>query len=147
MASQYCTVAEVQSEFSDTTFGSSTSVTSTEVTALIEEFSEYVNQRISNRYTTPITDAEALLVIKIIVKYLVVAKVLRILNSDQESGAEANERTKANIYDKKAEEMLKMVFDGSLVLSDTAKTSFGMPSSYNEDEEIDPIFERDTVQW
>jgi len=143
----YATNANIQSEFIQTTFSATSQVTDTEIDEFIVLFSGLVNQRVSSRYTVPITDADALEIVELIVRNFVKARVMRILNSDQDAGAGETERTQANVCDKMAKQMLDSIVDGSLQLGMQPSTLTDTPSSFNNDNAIEPIFERDKVQW
>ena len=145
--SEYATVAQIESEFQDTSFTSSTQITDTEVTDWIQKYSGLVNQKLASKYTVPITDADALEVVNLIVRDFVKARIMRILNSDIDAGAGETERTQANACEKKATMLLKAIKDGSISLGGLVPKPTANPSSFNNDNDIDPIFERDTVQW
>ena len=76
----YCTKEQVADEFNGVSFGATSNPTATTVDRWIEEADAVINSKVGLRYTTPISDANDLIVIRQISIMLVAARVRRRLN-------------------------------------------------------------------
>jgi phage gp36-like protein len=148
----YATVADITSEFKDIDFSASNAaVTTTEVEKFLTETDALINATVANRYTTPITGTISLLIVKKIEIDIVCCRVAKILNLKKEVPTPNNSIVQEMNYGaacKKSEKLLEDISSGGLELPD-APVSDSSPgiSSYNADNNILPIFERDTKQW
>lgn len=142
----YSVYGDVQSEFKDLDLSSTTKIKDTEVTQFIVESDAYIDGRLSKKYVTPITGTEALKIVKTISIKLTACRVWGIL---EVATKEKKDRGKAL-----CKEALDMI---DQILSDNAKeleltdavlntTDHGIVAS-NYENDIDPIFEKETDQW
>lgn len=145
MSSSYCTYTDVQSEFKDIAFTTTTKITSTEVSGFISEASAIIDGVIGKKYTTPITGTTSLLILKYICINLVANRIKTILmiKSPSEAGNQENEK----ISDTTLLEMLNNIANGNIILSDAVKLVQGGIRGYNYDNDIDAVFDKETTQW
>ncbi len=140
----YCTVADVEGWFSNTTFSTDTKITLAKVEQIITRKSAYIDDRIGSKYPTPITGTAALTRVKEICEYLVIADVEAVLKKGL---GRTGETTRPIDYNKKAEDMITLLETGESTLLDASETRTNEFANYNEDNDIEPLFERDTTQW
>lgn len=147
----YSAYTDVQSEFKNITFDSTSSVTSAEVTEFIAQEEAVINATISNRYEVPITGTAALSVMKSISINYVAYRVAKILNLRKDMPIPENFVSQAlnegNAF-KQAQKRLFMIRDGDIILNDAVavSTTQGV-KSYNAENSISQIWKRDTKQW
>jgi hypothetical protein len=141
----YCTNSDVVNEFKslNTTDGK---ITTTKIDTWIAQADAYINGRIGNVYTTPITGAESLLIIKEISIGLVAQRISRILDTKAIS-PKGDQYIPKDLIEK-AEKRLDMIVNRQMVLSDaTLKTTHGGVSSYTSDNTVDRTFDLTKNQW
>jgi phage gp36-like protein len=147
----YATAADISAEFKNITFDANSAVTDTEVTAFIAQEEAGINAVISNRYETPITGANSLLVMANISIAYVAFRVAKILNLKKDVPIPEkfipqilNEGAKY----KEAKQQLMDIQSGKIILSDAVdRSSTQGVKSYNAENSIAPLWERDTNQW
>lgn len=144
----YCTATHVQEEFKALDFSTvDGAMTTAKVERFIEEAGAVINSRLASRFTTPITGTEALIVMRVIAIGLVAERVKSILEIQ---GLEESKEQQAKIdtLARDARSMLKALSEGTATLTDAVgkSTSQGF-RSYNVDEGVEPVFEKDTDQW
>jgi hypothetical protein len=142
----YCTSDDIAGEFKDLSFTTSTTVKKATVDQFIAEADAYINSKLSRKYVTPITGTEALLVIKMISRAIVLRRVRPILKTetgDPKTSMEASGTPKTD-----PEKMLNDIIDGTVRLTDAvaAGGSQGI-RSYTSENGITPTFTRDTESW
>lgn len=145
----YSTTADVQAEFKSVTFGAGTTPTSTQVDGFISEADAEINARVGLKYTTPVTGAESLKILKTISVGLVAGRIQRILETKQATPELANQDTQVKDLAKEARSKLKEIVAGTLPLPDATLVSTdgdGVKSS-NYSAGVEHKFERDTDQW
>jgi len=137
----YCLIADVQAYFKNTTFTSGSSVTDTEINTWIDQYSEYIDSRIGDVYVTPITGTKALKIVKIICAKFVAGEADEVL---REGKAIIDPKAKeSRDLKKEAEDMLNMIRDEDIVLSDAVVQSSSNLTSYNKKNNIEPVFEKE----
>lgn len=147
----YATAANIASEFKGITFGSTTTVTETEVNSFIEQEEAFINAAIENRYEVPITGTEAVKILRGISIAFVAYRVAKILNLKKDVPIPEkfvpqmlNEGAKY----KEAKQQLEFIQKGKVILSDATARSLGQGiNSYNSENAICQKWERDTKQW
>ena len=140
----YCTVAQIEVYFPSVTFSTTTKVTLASVEALITTKSLYIDARLNVRYETPITGANSLIIIQEICEWLVISQLEPILKTGLGRRGDAIPPID---YKAKADKKLTEHESSKADLPDASSRSGDEFKNYNEDNEIDPIFERDTDQW
>jgi len=147
----YATVVEIASEFKSITFDSNSALTDTEVGAILDQTDALINAHVTQRYVTPITGDESLLILKKIEIDFVAYRVAKILNLKKEIPLPDNvviQDLNSGAAFKTSSKMLERIFEGKILLPDaplnTSATGF---SDYNSTNSVEPIFERDIQQW
>ena len=110
-----------------------------------------IDAKLSVRYTTPITGTEAVKLVKKISIDFVAYRVAKILNLKRDipvpDSRVVQELNYSGAY-KKSLILLDKLASGKIPLPDATLNSPGpVVASYNADNDITPIFERDTKQW
>ena len=141
----YSTNADVQSEFKNLTY-TSNGITSAEVDEFISQEDAYIDGMVGGKYATPITGSESLKIIKTISIYLVANRVKTILAV--KTGISKTEQDSVSSLASIAKEKLKMIREGTLILSDAtlARASDGV-DSFAVSDDIKHVFDRDKDQW
>lgn len=145
----YSVVADVQAEFKNLTFSSSTYPTDTSVTAFIAQADAFIDSKLGMKYVVPITAAQALLIVKTISVWLVAARVKEIIRV--KLGATAVEQeTREGDLRQMALDMLKEYigpeFTSILPGADLASASDGV-RSYVVDNSISNQVDTQKAQW
>ena len=148
----YATSADIESEFKNLDFDASgAKVTAAEVTEFITQESNIIDMRLSNRYETPITGTASLSILKKITIDCVAYRVAKILNLKKELPLPDESIKQDMNYAsacRQSKKLLDDIFEGIVILQDAElKLSGTGVASYNVDNNILPVFERDTDQW
>jgi hypothetical protein len=142
----YASVGDIQYEFKNITFSSSTTPTSTAVSEFITQTEALVNSKLSTRYTTPITGTESLSLVKMIVVTIVSRRIKEII-AVKTGKPEVDTETKGAM----AFDPMKMLLDISMnraQLNDAQLASSGDGvSSFASSNDIPATFLKDTKQW
>lgn len=141
----YASATVIASEFKGTTFGATGAVTDTELDLWSDEFSRLIDAIISKNYQTPITGVSSLKIMSLIVKSLVAARVYRIINAT--SGIGESELNKATALEKMAWDWINKLMKGDAILPDALSLSNQSPASYQQENAIDPVWEKEVDQW
>jgi hypothetical protein len=141
----YSTNSDIQSEFKNLSY-SSGGITSAEVDEFISQEDAFIDGIAGQKYATPITGTEALKIIKTISIHLVANRVKTILAV--KTGISQTEQDSVSNLATMAKEKLKMIAEGTLILSDATlgKASDGV-DSFSVSDDIEHIFKRDIDQW
>ena len=147
----YATQADIAAEFKNLTFGANKGLTDTEVTELIAQEEATINAIIANRYEVPITGTEALKVMKGISIAFVAYRVAKILNLKKNIPIPKEmipqELDEGSMF-RVAQKRLKAIQSGKIILNDAVvRSSTQGIKSYNAENNICPLWERDTNQW
>lgn len=135
----YAVVSDIQSEFKNTSFTTTSSLTSTEVTELITQTENKVNAELAQVYVTPVTNATDVSILKTIVIYFVKHRVQEILAL--KSGEKLDSEDQSNLEDK-AQEMLDKIIDRKLLHNTTRKsTNNSGIEDYNSNNSIRATFD------
>ena len=148
----YSTVSDVQSLVKWITFGSSSKVTSTEVTDFhIVNADAYIDAKLGAKYVVPITDSDDIKILNFISARLAACKVAEILVL-QTSGRLPEIVSK---WCKDAEKRLNDILDFDILLPNSTKhdSTRGLWSytahgdADNDYAETDPVWELSKDQW
>ena len=147
----YADISDIEGDLNGVDFSESTSLSESQVTEMIEQESAVIDQYLSAKYETPVTDSEALKVCKKICVDLVVHRVAKVLEIDGDTDA-----PDPNMYQssrgaafKNSRQMLRDFASGALPLNGasikTGKTEkvHISPSSSEQAR----VFKKDEVQW
>lgn len=142
----YAVYGDVQAEFKDITFSSTTKVKDTEVTEFIVQADALIDAKVGMKYETPVTASGSLPILKMICIMLVssrVKKILQVKTPEAEKNQEA-----APDESRLAMKMLEEISSGKLPLPGaTLATSHDGVASYNVDEGICHTFKKGEDQW
>ncbi len=145
----YTTYTEIQSDFKDITFSTTTNVTATDVTQFIVEADSLVNAYVAKRYTVPVTAGDGLNLLKLCSRSLVTARIKRLMEVVQEKSTEANQAVQGVLLSPTA--VMKILTDIRDDLIDLTGATLLESSrgfySKNVAEEITPTIEKSTKQW
>lgn len=146
----YCTVADVQAEFKNVSFGTGTNVTSAAVTKFITEADALINSYVGARWVTPITgDADALALMSLYSRTLVSTRVRGILANLQQTNTDANQQVKSDGFSAKDVMLgLEAIKQGQIQLSGaTLLLDNAGFTSNNYQNGIQPSFNKGVKQW
>lgn len=142
----YSTTTQIQSEFKDITFSSTSAVTDTEVADIISMTDAEIDGRLGVRYTVPITGTSSLLICRTISTFITAARVSKIIEvktgeSDRDMPRRIEERNNAL-------KMIEDIVSGKMLLSDAvAKGSKRGVRSYTYENDIQPAIDVTQEQW
>lgn len=133
----YATVADIANEFRNITFSATSDITDTRVQSFLDEADAEINLCLNNKYITPITGTESLLVLKRIEIAIVAARIASIIELKQAVNQPSNIKQSFNKreYVKLARMHLQDLKDEKLTLTDAELRSgeYGMSSSLVDD--------------
>lgn len=145
----YTTFAQVQEDFKDMAFTSTSNVRDTDVTQFIKEHDALINAKVGQVYVVPITTGEGLDLMSLLSRSLTAARIKRIMEVKQEKSIDANQNVVSTLLTPK--EVMKilddiskknMVLDGGVLLSSTGGFSNG-----NNNRGVKPVVRKDIKQW
>lgn len=148
----YAVVADVQAEFKDIDFSSTTSVKDTEVTQFLAEAAAEIDSIIGVRYVVPVvSDAAALLNLKTISIWLVKDRLKDILHIKQLDDRLDQDVAPPTSLRQNALAWLNRIAKGiayfNAPLVEVAGTTGGAMDSYNKDLTVERSFEKDRDDW
>lgn len=142
----YAVADDIQSEFKDIVFSSSTKVTTAEVTEFIAQTDAIIDGKVGLRYVTPVVGASSLLILKYICIQIVVDRIKTMM--EVKSASEELNQKPAPSPTRMAYKMLEDIANLKILLSDaTALSSSSGVSSYDADNCIEPTFRTGEDQW
>ncbi len=144
----YATADTVKSEFPALQYSSSTDqgITEAEVTTWCDEFSAYIDSKLQNRYVVPITGTEALKVLSMICKDLVVGKMKMKLFLTSGGKAE-DQRAQSVTLTKQSEDRLKSLNLGEAILVGAPTSNVPAGDSYGRKSGQESKFKIEEQQW
>lgn len=142
----YADTDDVASEFKGITFSATSRVTTTEVGNFIDEAEARIEAKLGMIYSIPITGTKSLLIMKTLVVQSVKARILDILyvktgNPEADQGGSGS----ASLY-KEVKETIADLVSKKMLLIDASLLSGKGWASYQNDNDIDPVFTKDTVE-
>jgi phage gp36-like protein len=148
----YSAVTDIENELKNTTFSSTSIVTSTAVSDFISQADATIDMYLSKRYSLPITDATALIVLKNISIDIVTFRVAKILDLKKSGSIPDNhvvqDITNGDAY-KESMRKLVAIRDGVMdLIGETAITPQSSLSSLQyENSDLVPFFQKGVDQW
>lgn len=147
----YALESHIVGEMKGVTFSSSSFVTTSKISEILDEADAEINGYINARYNLPITDSSALLFLRKIAIDIVVYRVSKILEIKSSKpipdGRIIQDISSASTY-RQAIKVLEGIRDGKNQLyGATLKSSVGNVKSYNNTNNIEPQFKVDEQQW
>lgn len=145
----YATVDEIQADFKDLTFSTSTNVKTADVTQFIVESDALIDAFIGMKYTAPVTAGAGLNLLKLLTRSLVSARIKKIMEVKQEKSTDANQNVLGVLLSPSAVmKILNEIKDGSMALAGAAElVSNGGFYSENYTNDVAPVIEKDSKQW
>lgn len=146
----YTTYTEIEADFKDMTFDASTgNVKQADVTQFIVEADALINAYVGMKYTVPVTTGEGLNLLKLLSRSLVTARIKKLLEVKQEKSNDSNQSVIGVLLNTKdVMAILKDIRNGDLTLEGgAALVSGGGFYNNNVNEDVEPVFEKDTKQW
>lgn len=147
----YAVFGDIESEFKNLSLTTGHALEEAEIIEFISQEEALINATISNRYETPITGTEAVKVMKSISIAYIAYRVAKILNLKKDvpipKGFVPQQLNEGSAF-VKARKQLEAIQSGKIVLNDAVARSAGQGvKSYNAENSISSVWERDTKQW
>lgn len=145
----YTTKDEIQADFKDITFDSSSNVTDTDVTQFIVESDALINSYIGAKYQTPVSAGEGLQMLKLYSRCLVAARIKRLLEVKQQTSTDANQNVMTTLFSPtQVIKFLEDIRDDKLPLPGASLiSSTGGFFSSNYSNSVCPVVKKDEKQW
>jgi len=142
--SDYCLVSDIENWFPGVTFDNTTTkISKNFVRNLITRHSAYIDTRLANAYTVPITGSNSLQLVKEICEYFTIADVENILNTGL---GRISDLVKKD-YRKLGEQKLKSIENGETELTDAQSNSSSDFYNNNVENSIEFTVKKETKQW
>lgn len=145
----YAASADVESEFKNIAFTSTSNVTTTDVAAFITQADALINSYIGMRYQTPVTaNEETLALLQLLSVTLVADRIRKILEVKQASPNDGANQSVRGFSSIDVMKLLTQIKDGKMTLAGaTPLVSGGGFYSNNYAESVVPVFKKDEVNW
>jgi len=140
----YCTYQNVAGEFKGLDVASGI-LTSTILDDWIAQDTAYINAKLKTVYTTPITDADDLLILKKICIGMVAQRVSRFM--EVKSISPKGDQYIPRDLIKEAMSTMDEIVNEKLILNSTKAVSGGIVSSYTNDYTVERVFDTTIDQW
>ncbi len=145
----YTTAAEIEADFKDMTFTSTSNVKTDDVTQFIVEADALINAYVGARYTVPVTSGDGLNLLKLLSRSLVAQRVKALLEVKQDTSKDANQSVKGVLLSaKEVMAILSDIKNDILQLSGAASlvSSSGFYSN-NVANCVKPVVTKSDKQW
>lgn len=148
----YCSVTDVQNEFKNSptvVFAVGATITATTVSSFIDEASALIDSYVGQRYVTPITGVQSLLLMSLYCRTLVADRVRGILANKQQTNTDANAAVKSDGFTvKNVMQGLVSISKNEMALVDaTLLLPNGVFYSNNNQNNVQPQFRKGLRQW
>ncbi len=145
----YCTSAEVEADFKDLPFSTTTNVKTADVEQFITEADALIDSYVGMKYVVPVTaSASALALLKLYSRSLVADRIKNILEVKQATNKDANQNVRSGLSTSDVLKLLKAIGAGEVTLAGaTELASSGGFFSNNYADSVAPVMEKDTKQW
>lgn len=144
---RYALVGDIESEFKDITFGSTTSFSPGEVDAFITQAEAVLHGELATVYTVPVTGTEAKNIMKQIVILRVKGRLLNNLHVKTGSDDEDQGTTAQSLLDQ-AQSLVDKIVGKQLALPGMSyKAGSANVGSYTGDNNLSHTFRRGVDQW
>lgn len=145
----YATVDEIEADFKDMDFTTSSNVKTADVTQFIVESDALIDAFIGMKYTAPVTTGAGLNLLKLLTRSLVSARIKKIMEVKQEKSVDANQNVLGVLLSPSAVmKILNEIKEGSMALAGAEElVSNGGFYSENYTNDVAPVIEKDTKQW
>ena len=140
----YCTEAQIEGEFKDIDFDSTSKVSSDDITRFIAETDALIDSKVGLRYVVPITGATSLLLMRMICIFIIKERVNSIIEVKASEPGKNQETEKVNAGMK----MLEDIVEGKMLLSDsTLIASHDGVKGYTYSNDVETVFDVETEMW
>lgn len=147
----YCQVSDIQSDFKDIVFNTTSSVTDTEVEKFIQEEGAFINSMICSRYVVPVIENDspnAFLVLKRIAIFLVADRVRHVLYVKTGRDASDQDTKGLRSLSRNPRKDLEAIRDGKSKLSDAVKVQECIGFDVGTDQTCsENLFDTTKQQW
>lgn len=145
----YTTSTEVQADFKNITFSTTTLVTTADVVQFIAEIDALINSYVGMKYEIPVlADSEALALLKLFSRTLVADRIKKVLEVKQATSTAVNQDVRGAYSTRDVMSALNSIKKGELKLSGaTALVSGGGFYSSNAANDRKRTFHKDCKEW
>jgi len=145
----YATTAEIESDFKDAAFTTSTTVKAADVTQFIVESDSLIDAYVGTVYAVPVSSGSGLQLLKLLSRSLVTARIKRIMEVKQEKNSSPDQNIVGVLLSpSKVMEILKDIQKKNIALAGAVLlTSGGGFSSHNNTHDIAPVMKKEDRQW
>lgn len=144
----YATRAEVEGEFKDVTFSSTTAVSDTDADRFLVEEEAVLNGLLKTVYTVPITGTMALSICKMLLIKLVKARIVAIMEVKTGGKTPDQGDPESKLIKDEVMGLIEKLQNKSMLLPDATFANSGSAvRSYAAENELEPTFEKDTESW
>ncbi len=145
----YATATEIEADFKDTTFNTTSNVKAEDVEQFIVEADSLINSYVGTVYTVPLTTGEGLNLLKLLCRSIVTARVKYILEVKNVKAVEVNQNAVSVLLSPSAVmKILKDIQEKKLALAGGEPlVSGGGFFSENVNCDVEPVMLKGTRQW
>ena len=145
----YTCVEEIQSDFKDLTFSTTSNVSIEDCTGFIRESDALINAYVGARYTVPVTTGEGSRLLKLLSRSLVTARIKRIMEVKQDKSTDANQNVVGVLLSPTmVMKILSDIRDNKLNLAGAASLVSGSGFySSNVSNSVEPVIKKNDKQW
>ena len=145
----YTTKEEIQADFKDLTFTTTSNVKIVDVEQFIIESDALINSYIGERYVVPVTTGEGLQLLKLYSRLLTTARIKKIMEVKQDKGQDANQNVVGVLMSPAAIiKALESIRDGkSSLVGATLLTNSGGFFNNNVSNDVEAVMKKDEKQW
>lgn len=145
----YCSSAEIEADFKDITFTTTTLVKAADVTQFIVEADALINSYIGMKYVVPVSGGmEALALLKLYSRTIVSERIKGLMEVKQAKNTDGNQNVRTGLSVRDVLKLLADIRDSKTELIDAVKlTPSGLFYSNNYANSEEPIMLKNTKQW
>ncbi len=145
----YTTYAEIEADFKEIAFTTTSTVKAADVTAFIVEADALINAYVGTVYTVPVASGDGLNLLKLLCRSLVAARIKRIMEVKQEKNPDPSQNVLGVLLAPSAVmKILKDLQDKKLTLEGATLLSTGGGFySNNVANSVEPVVTKDGREW
>jgi hypothetical protein len=145
----YASTSEVQSDFKNTEFTTTSNVTIADVEGMIIEADALIDSYLGQKFVVPITGgAQALALVKLFSRTLVADRIKGILEVKQATSKDAIQNVRSGLSTADVLKLLAQIRDDKMTLAGAEEQLInGGLYSFNSANNITPIFKKEERQW
>lgn len=145
----YTTTSEIQGDFKDITFTTSSNVKVADVDQFILEADALINSYVGGRYVLPVAAGEGLVLLKLLSRSLVTSRIKKIMEVKQEKSTDANQSVTGVLLSTSiVMKILSDIRDNEISLAgaETLTSNRGFYSK-NVACDVEPVVKKNEKQW